>query len=71
MTILAPPRATILARRVLFALLVLGTGAAGTAMLARILHAQGDPLGLILPLFAISFTWLAYGFWPAVIGQKP
>ncbi|MCA1788679.1 MAG: hypothetical protein LC667_02155 [Thioalkalivibrio sp.] len=57
-------------RRGLFFGLVMGTVVPGAGMMALVL--QGGGMGpfqwAILPLFLVTFTWIAVSFWTAVAG---
>jgi membrane glycosyltransferase len=57
-------------RRLLFAVLVLATGAAGTYAMHAILGADGLSIleGMALLPFTITFSWIAIAFWSCVIG---
>jgi membrane glycosyltransferase len=58
-----------LRRIVLLVLVVLGTGAA-TRLLASILSADGLslPEAALLGLFSLTFAWICFAFWTAMIG---
>jgi len=67
---LPPPIPFLGARRALFAALVLGTTAAGGALMVDILRADGISLlevG-ILVLFVLTFGWISVSFWNGVLG---
>jgi membrane glycosyltransferase len=63
----APGRAL---RRGAFVVLVTATGALGSLLLAQALAGRIDVLAAawMLVLFALTFTWIAVGFWTAVAG---
>jgi membrane glycosyltransferase len=57
-------------RRVLFFSLVLLTTCAGASMMLDILRANGVTLieAVILPVFTVTFCWIAAAFWTAMAG---
>ncbi len=64
------PWPSLRARRIGFALLVLGTSAGLLGLMSAVLFPSGaDPLGIaMLLLFAVTLAWTTTGFWNAVIG---
>src|SRR5215469_14907184 len=66
----ASPRLGVTLRRLLYAMLTLGTGAALILMMGLALAGDGFNLldALMLALFAITVPWTVIGFWNATIG---